>query len=213
MSDPVPTRDEPLFAATTDKQRRILEAAVEVFAERGFAGSPTAEIARRAGVAEGTIFKHYRTKKDLLIGVVAPLFAQLVVPQVIAPVVEILQRPHATFEGLVRELARERVSFVRQHASLVRIFVQELSFHPELRDLAVATLGPRLLPLAARAIEQFQANGQLLPGVPYTSVLRLFVGTMMTYAATRFVLFPQREWDDDAEIELIVRMISRGLAP
>ena len=51
--DPAPSE---LFAATTEKQRRILEAAVEVFAERGFAGTPTAEIAKRAGVAEGTIF-------------------------------------------------------------------------------------------------------------------------------------------------------------
>jgi AcrR family transcriptional regulator len=206
--------DEPhLAATTTEKQRRILEAAIEVFAERGFAGTPTAEIAKRAGVAEGTIFKHYRTKKELLIGVVAPLFAQLVVPKVIAPVIEILQQPHETFEELVRALAKERVSFVRQHASIVRIFVQELSFHPELRDLAVDTLGPRLLPLALGAIERFQANGQIVAHAAPTSVLRLFVGTMMSYAATRFVLFPQREWDDDAEIELIVRMISRGLAP
>ena len=46
----------------TDQQ--ILEAAREVFLEQGLAGT-TAEIARRAGVSEGSIFRRFPTKKDL----------------------------------------------------------------------------------------------------------------------------------------------------
>ena len=44
---------------------QILVAAREVFTERGYAGASTAEIARRAGVAEGTLFHRYRTKAQL----------------------------------------------------------------------------------------------------------------------------------------------------
>lgn len=47
----------------TPKQLSILEAAIDVFAEKGFSAAATSEIAQRAGVAEGTIFRYYRTKK------------------------------------------------------------------------------------------------------------------------------------------------------
>jgi AcrR family transcriptional regulator len=46
----------------TDEQ--IVEAAREIFLQQGFAAT-TAEIARRAGVSEGTLFKRYASKEDL----------------------------------------------------------------------------------------------------------------------------------------------------
>ncbi len=49
--------------AMTDKKRRIVEAAIHCFAENGYAATATNTIARRAGVAEGTIFRHFETKK------------------------------------------------------------------------------------------------------------------------------------------------------
>lgn len=58
--------DEFMKAANQDltpKQAKILQAAVEIFAEKGYAATSTSEIAKRAGVAEGTIFRHYKTKK------------------------------------------------------------------------------------------------------------------------------------------------------
>ncbi|WP_371933371.1 TetR/AcrR family transcriptional regulator [Halobacillus litoralis] len=50
----------------TPKQEQILKAAVEIFAEKGYASSSTSEIAAKANVAEGTIFRHYKTKKRTL---------------------------------------------------------------------------------------------------------------------------------------------------
>jgi AcrR family transcriptional regulator len=57
-------------------RRRILEAADEVFAERGPQGS-TEEVARRAGVAIGTVFRHFPTKADLLRALMKRLLQQL----------------------------------------------------------------------------------------------------------------------------------------
>jgi TetR/AcrR family transcriptional regulator, repressor for uid operon len=45
---------------------RLLAAATEVFAEKGYAGAGVAEIARRAGVTTGAIYSRYRGKDDLL---------------------------------------------------------------------------------------------------------------------------------------------------
>jgi AcrR family transcriptional regulator len=49
-----------------DKRNAILDAATRLFAERGFAGAPTSEISKRAGVAEGTLFAYFKSKNDLI---------------------------------------------------------------------------------------------------------------------------------------------------
>ena len=49
-----------------DKRSAILDAATRLFAERGLAATPTSEISRRAGVAEGTLFTYFETKDDLI---------------------------------------------------------------------------------------------------------------------------------------------------
>jgi AcrR family transcriptional regulator len=53
-----------------EKERAILRAARSVFVEHGFERARMAEIAKRAGVAEGTIYIYYKTKNDLLRAVV-----------------------------------------------------------------------------------------------------------------------------------------------
>lgn len=46
-------------------RRQLLDAAAAVFTERGYPGATTKEIARRAGVSEGTIYRHYADKREL----------------------------------------------------------------------------------------------------------------------------------------------------
>ncbi|GLZ80913.1 TetR family transcriptional regulator [Actinorhabdospora filicis] len=62
----------PLRADARRNRARILDAAVGVFAERG-ASASTEEVAARAGVAIGTVFRHFPTKPDLLKAVVMSL--------------------------------------------------------------------------------------------------------------------------------------------
>lgn len=50
-----------------DKRKEILAAALKLFVEYGFHGTPTSKIAAEAGVANGTLFHYYKTKEDLVI--------------------------------------------------------------------------------------------------------------------------------------------------
>ncbi len=50
-----------------DKYRRILEAAITVFAEQGYFQSTIAQIAKEAGVADGTIYLYFKNKDDILV--------------------------------------------------------------------------------------------------------------------------------------------------
>lgn len=53
--------------SSSDKHRRIIEAAVKVFAKNGFYNSKVSEIAREANVADGTIYLYFENKDDILI--------------------------------------------------------------------------------------------------------------------------------------------------
>jgi AcrR family transcriptional regulator len=50
----------------TEKQEKILKAALELFAQEGFKATSTSKVAKRAGVSEGLIFRHYENKEGLL---------------------------------------------------------------------------------------------------------------------------------------------------
>jgi TetR/AcrR family fatty acid metabolism transcriptional regulator len=51
----------------SDKRVRIIDAAVGVFAEKGYRAARISDIARGAGVADGTIYLYFRNKEDLLL--------------------------------------------------------------------------------------------------------------------------------------------------
>lgn len=51
----------------TDKQQDILNAALRLFVNYGFHGTPTSAIAKEAGIANGTLFHYYKTKDELIV--------------------------------------------------------------------------------------------------------------------------------------------------
>ena len=58
-----------LPARRTDKRVLITEAATEVFAEKGFRSSRVSDVAKRAGVADGTIYLYFKNKEDILLSI------------------------------------------------------------------------------------------------------------------------------------------------
>ena len=63
------TSTRPLRADAARNRKLLLAAAADEFAERGLEAS-VADIARRAGVGKGTVFRHFATKDDLLAAIV-----------------------------------------------------------------------------------------------------------------------------------------------
>ena len=80
-------------------RERIVEAAERVVRERGLARTTTKEIARAAGYSEGTLYKHFESKEDLFLAVLAERFPSFVV------LVEDL--PARVGRGTVRETLQE----------------------------------------------------------------------------------------------------------
>ena len=52
-----------------DKKNRIIEAAAQIFAQKGYAGASVADIALKAGIGKGTIYEYFKSKEDLFFAV------------------------------------------------------------------------------------------------------------------------------------------------
>jgi AcrR family transcriptional regulator len=63
-------KDEKKRNLVAQRQRQILDAALGVFSKKGYAEATTAEIARSAGIAEGTIYNYYGSKRHLLLALI-----------------------------------------------------------------------------------------------------------------------------------------------
>ena len=61
----------------SDSARRVLDAALELFAEHGFEGTSLQQIADRLGVTKAAVYYHFRSKDDLLAALVEPAFDEL----------------------------------------------------------------------------------------------------------------------------------------
>jgi AcrR family transcriptional regulator len=196
----------------TDKQMKILEAAVEIFAEKGFAASSTSEIAQRAGVAEGTIFRHYKTKKDLLISIIAPTMSKLVGPFLLNDLRKVVDADYEHFEDFLKAMMRNRLTFAMNHVAVIKILLHEIPFHPELREQFMKHLFPQMAGRLEAIITHFQAKGELINLPPFT-LIRMSASVMAGYILTRTVIMPQHQWNDDEEIERMVEFVLHGLTP
>ncbi|MFI8189033.1 TetR/AcrR family transcriptional regulator [Streptomyces sp. NPDC085946] len=124
---------QPWGEVTPDAARRLLIAAVEAFAERGYHATTTRDIAGRAGMSPAALYIHYKTKEELLHRISRIGHEKAI---------DIL-RTAARAEGSATERLAEAVSsFVRWHAggrTTARVVQYELdSLGPEARAEIVA---------------------------------------------------------------------------
>lgn len=204
--------DEELNDKMTPKQAKILEAAIEMFSEKGYAATSTSEIAKKANVAEGTIFRHYKTKKDLLMGIITPMLTRFTYPFIMSHFVQaVFKDPHKNYQELIETIIYNRFEFVKKNSSLVKIVLQEIAFHPEITEAFGENFRERVYPNFIEAIERFKQNGELID-YPTETIFRLTVTTIVGFLITRFIILPEQNWDDEVEIKRIVRFLTKGLA-
>ncbi|MFJ8611718.1 TetR/AcrR family transcriptional regulator [Streptomyces sp. NPDC093675] len=124
---------EPWVEVTPDAARRLLVAAVEAFAERGYHATTTRDIAGRAGMSPAALYIHYKTKEELLHRISRIGHEKAL---------EILRTAARREGGAADRLADAVSSFVRWHAgrrTTARVVQYELdALGPEARAEIVA---------------------------------------------------------------------------
>ncbi|MCQ4208988.1 TetR/AcrR family transcriptional regulator [Streptomyces longispororuber] len=160
-----PSDDMPWSEVTPDAARRLMVAAVEAFAERGYHATTTRDIASRAGMSPAALYIHYKTKEELLLRISRIGHEKAL---------EILRRA-VEGEGTAAERLAEAVrSFVRWHAGhhmTARVVQYELDSLGEEHRPAIVALRRQSDAAIREIINDGVKSGEFdVPDVPGTTV-------------------------------------------
>ena len=169
-----------------DRPREICSAALEVFAEKGFAAAKLDEIARRAGVSKGTLYLYFKDKEELF---------RAVVRDTVSPNVDHLRDALMSSElpfAQIVQMFLARLSMVAATMPLgrvVKMVIGESGNFPELARVWHDQVVSKALGVMVGLIERAQAKGEVRPGDPRYHAFTL-MGPMLMGLMYREVLQP-----------------------
>lgn len=149
-----------------DKREAILDAALALFVERGFYGTAVPEIADRAGVGAGTIYRYFESKEALVNAIYRHQ------KQTFAHVVLNDFPPSTTTRELFRTLWMRMAKFATANPDAF-VFL-ELHHHARYLDEESRAVETRMTALFTSLVTAKQAQGELKAGAP-----RLLMGLVM----------------------------------
>lgn len=161
---------QPVEATTKE---RILSAALQLFARKGYDATTTRDLAAKANVAEGTLFRHFASKKAILIEVVTQGWVELLT-ELLTELSEM-----GSYKAIAQVMRRRMLRISESH-DLMRVCFMEAQFHPELRDRLQADVISKMTGVTEAFFETAMEKGIYRPMNPKI-VAQVFLG-MFTIA-------------------------------
>lgn len=187
----------------TSKRERILRAAVDVFAEHGYFNAKVAQIAKAAGVADGTIYLYFDGKEDLLITIFREHTRNYLhsLEQQVANINRAEERLRVAVRHHLETLGRDRALAVvsqvelRHSLKFMSLFSQE-----EVKDY---------LNVIRKIVEHGQAEGTFRRNVHPQLVAKAIFG-VLDEMVTSWML-SEKDYDLPAQAEQVADFILTGL--
>ncbi len=191
---------------TKDKRTRILKSAVKVFAQKGFYHAKVSEIAKRAGVADGTIYLYFKNKDEILISIFEEELGKFIaeVQEEIAAETDLIAK--------VRKYIHAHLRFVKQNPKLAQVFQLELrQSNRFIKEYSGSKL-KEYLNLVGNLIEQGQREGLFRSDIHPGLAKRALFGAL-DEIATHWVLLKNGRYDLEESANQIAEIFVGGLRP
>ena len=147
---------------------RILQAAQRLFARQGFDGTTTRDLAQAAGVAEGTLFRHFSNKKAILVEVATQGWVEILT-DLLTELSEM-----GSYKAVAQVMQRRMWNF-QKNADLMRVCFMEAQFHPDLRDRVQSEVIGKMTDVAEAFFQTAMERGIYRPMNPRI-VAQVFLG-------------------------------------
>jgi TetR/AcrR family transcriptional regulator len=140
-----------------ETQRRIFEASIVSFAEKGFAGSRTEEIAREAGVNKAMIYYYFESKENLYTTIIEMIFnnISLIVKEHVSRV-----RPE-TIDEDISSFIHQYIDFIYNNRIIVRVLAWEIARGGEILSRVIKRVLGVHIPTLVTAFYQAAEEGKV----------------------------------------------------
>jgi AcrR family transcriptional regulator len=183
----------------------ILEAATAVFCERGYEDAAMSEIAARAGVVEGTIYKYFESKRELVFKVMAAWYEGMV---------ENFAEELAGIAGTrarLRYLVWRHLRTIRDAPALCRVFFREVRTEDNYHRSLIHEMNRRYTSFAVDVLKEAAAKGEIRADPPLNLVRDLIYGGVEHH--TWNYVYGRGGLDIEAAADWIVDIVLAGLQP
>jgi len=171
MAPPTTARPAPRRMPRDQRVAAILQEARTVLRERGSEQFPTGELAERCGVSEGTIYKYFPTKRDLLIQVAEGMFEEFL--DEVQPDPRLLP---------VREQLRHviwmNLNLIRRERALTRFVLMDLRADQNYRSTRIHDLNRQIASRVMGVVEEGVAAGILRADIPLKVIRDMIFGAI-----------------------------------
>ena len=154
------------------KYHQILEAAVKVFARQGFHQSTVAQIAKEAGVADGTIYLYFKNKDDILVQ-----FFSFRAKQVFERFREAVDGAQTSLDKLRNLVRRHLTEFQRDRDGAV-VYQVETHQNSRLAEAQIKEMSQMYRDLISEIVEQGQQDGTIRKDLYVGLVKRFIIGAV-----------------------------------
>ncbi len=157
---------------TNGKYEAILRAAIKVFAQGGFFNSKVADVAKEAGVADGTVYLYFKNKDDILVSIFNHVTEQALAHarNVLAQLEDPAEKLKRIVEGHLNMYARDR--------NLAIVFQVELRSSTKFMEQFSATKVTEYLDLIRGVIEEGQQQGVFRKDLNTKIVAKILFGAL-----------------------------------
>ena len=186
-----------------DKYKRFLEAAVKIFADLGFHQSTISQIAREAGVADGTIYLYFKNKDDILVQ-----FFSYKTKQVFDRFKEAVDSTDIPVDKL-RNLIHRHLSEFQRDRNMAIVYLAETRRKNRVVEKQIRIMSKMYFDLVAEIIEQGQQDGTIRRELYLGLVKRFILGSVDE--AVNTWLHSEGQYDLASMTDPLVDLFIRGI--
>jgi AcrR family transcriptional regulator len=180
-----PLAAKPL-SRTEQRERDILEAAIDLFGEEGFHDVSTRKIAARAGVSEGTLFNYFSSKNELMRAILGRIYEELTnnASVILRDELDSRKRLQLLAENHITVMSRDNALFMRMIQAYMNV---DLGGYTKIRDSVLHKMNLSYAWVFDVTVKEAVARGEVREDVNLSALRDLFFGGLEYASRTLFL--------------------------
>ena len=182
----------------TEKQKKVLQASLELFASQGFEATTSQQLAKRAGVSVGSVYHTFPTKQAILVAVLAPIFEGTMDTVANQFNDNTFGKGFESVEELVKVTIADRFYFADKNINVIRLMLGQMLVNSVFVEDLKKFFEQQAKQLVLPTIVRLQAE-QKIKNLPIEKILQILFYPLATYIGKRVLGINNMSLEEEIE--------------